>query len=160
MGGLYASGQLSTTIESLRARIDDSGETVNSFEVEIQKKFALAWRAPSSSSSARRSRCASRAAASGLVIGVSLGVFALYYVGLIAGEALANRAILSPFWSMWATDILFTAVGLLMLARMGHSTGRGGGGGEWVDAIRTRARRLLAGAGLGGERPTAVRAGP
>jgi lipopolysaccharide export system permease protein len=159
MGGLYASGQLSTTIESLRARIDDSGQTVNSFEVEIQKKFALAVACTVFVLLGAPIALRFPRGGVGLVIGVSLGVFALYYVGLIAGEALANRAILSPFWSMWATDILFTAVGLLMLARMGHSTGRGGGGGEWMDAIRTRGRRLLQGVGLGGGRPTTVRAG-
>ena len=40
----------------------------------------------------------------GLVIGVSLVVFALYYVGLIAGESLANKGIMPPFWAMWGGE--------------------------------------------------------
>ena len=43
----------------------------------------------------------------GLVIGVSFVVFAVYYVGLIGGEALANKNIISPFWAMWAGNIIF-----------------------------------------------------
>ena len=74
----------------------------------------------------------------GLVLGVSLGVFALYYVGLIGGEELADRGILSPFWAMWATNVLFTAVGLVLLVRMGKegATSRGGDMGELVDQAK------------------------
>ena len=99
---------------------------------------------PSRSNSARGSR---------LVIGVSLAVFALYYVGLIGGEELADRGILSPFWAMWATNVLFTVVGLLLLSRMGKegATARGGDLGEafeqlktWWKARRTRGAPALA----------------
>jgi len=75
-------------------------------------------------------------------------------VGLIAGESLADRNILSPFWAMWATNILFTAVGLVLLARMGRegATSRGGDMGEMIEALRTwlakQGRRL----GLAGGR--------
>jgi lipopolysaccharide export system permease protein len=158
-GGPFASGDITLAIESLRARIDDSHDTVNSYEVEIQKKFALAVACTVFVLLGAPIALRFPRGGVGLVIGVSLGVFALYYVGLIAGEALANRAILSPFWAMWATDILFTGIGLLMLSRLGHSTGRGGGGGEWVDAIKLRARRLAEAARRGGAGRTPVRAG-
>jgi lipopolysaccharide export system permease protein len=48
----------------------------------------------------------------GFVIGVSLAVFTVYYVGLIGGESLANRLIIPPFWAMWTPNVLFTAIGL------------------------------------------------
>ena len=48
----------------------------------------------------------------GLVLGAGLVVFAIYYVGLIGGESLANRLTLSPFLAMWATNILMSAVGI------------------------------------------------
>ncbi len=47
-----------------------------------------------------------------LVVGVSLGVFCLYYVCLIGGEHLADRRYLSPFWAMWAPNVLFGMVGV------------------------------------------------
>jgi lipopolysaccharide export system permease protein len=74
----------------------------------------------------------------GLVIGVSLFIFAVYYVGLIGGEALSDRGIISPFWAMWATNVIMTAVGLFMTLRMGReaTTGRGGDFGEMLEAAR------------------------
>ena len=76
----------------------------------------------------------------GLTIGVSLLVFALYYVGLIAGESLARRGIVPPFISMWAANIIFSAIALVLLSRMGreNSTGRGGDLHELLESIRAR----------------------
>ena len=79
----------------------------------------------------------------GLVIGVSLFVFALYYCGLIAGEELANRGYLPAPLAMWAANILLTIVGLGLAATMGTESGsnRGGGLGEVWEALRARFRR-------------------
>jgi lipopolysaccharide export system permease protein len=78
----------------------------------------------------------------GLVIGVSLVVFALYYVGLIGGEALANKALIPPFWAMWGTNVILTLVGIVLLFRMGHeeNSGRGGDWGDRIDKIRDALR--------------------
>ena len=54
----------------------------------------------------------------GFVIGVSLVVFTVFYVGLIGGESLANRLIISPFWAMWAPNLPFTVIGLTGLWRL------------------------------------------
>ncbi len=63
----------------------------------------------------------------GLVIGVSMGVFTIYYVGLIGGEALANRLLVPPFWAMWSTNLIFSAVGALWLWQTSRAaTARGG----------------------------------
>jgi len=125
-------------LDGIRARIEDSERTRDAYEVEIQKKFALAVAcvvfvllgAPIALRFPR--------GGVGLTIGVSLVVFALYYVGLIAGESLADRDILSPFWAMWAANVLFTAVGVFLLARMGRegSTARGGDVGELLESLR------------------------
>jgi lipopolysaccharide export system permease protein len=74
---------------------------------------------------------------------VSLVVFALYYVGLIGGEALANKALIPPFWAMWGTNVILTAVGVVLLFRMGRDAGSGRGGdwGDKLDAIRARIGR-------------------
>jgi lipopolysaccharide export system permease protein len=58
----------------------------------------------------------------GFVIGVSLTVFTVFYVGLIGGESLANRLIVSPFWAMWTPNILFAVIGLAGLWRMRRAT--------------------------------------
>jgi lipopolysaccharide export system permease protein len=79
----------------------------------------------------------------GLVIGVSLAIFGIYYIGLIAGEALADKGYVTPFLAMWAANILLTIVGLFLLARMGHesATSRGGDLGEMLDIFRNVFRR-------------------
>jgi len=46
------------------------------------------------------------------VVGVSLGVFCLYYVALIGGEKLADRQFLSPALAMWSPNILFGLIGI------------------------------------------------
>jgi lipopolysaccharide export system permease protein len=51
----------------------------------------------------------------GLVLGAGMAVFAVYYVGLIAGESLANRLVIPPFWAMYASNILVGAIGIFGL---------------------------------------------
>jgi lipopolysaccharide export system permease protein len=58
----------------------------------------------------------------GMVIATSMAVFSLYYVGLIGGESLAGRGIVSPAVAMWIMNALMTVVGLFGLATMGRET--------------------------------------
>jgi lipopolysaccharide export system permease protein len=131
-------------IESARNRMLENRTTMNRYGVEIQKKFALSAAcivfvligAPIALRFPR--------GGVGLVIGVSLVVFAIYYVGLIAGESLADRAFLTPFWAMWAANVILTGVGLLLLVRMGKegATSRGGDLSEFMDGIKTNLAKL------------------
>ena len=117
---------------------DQSRLLRNRYDVEIQKKFSLAAAclifvlvgAPVALRFPR--------GGVGLVIGVSLFIFAVYYVGLIGGEALSDRSIISPFWAMWATNVIMTVVGFVMMLRMGReaTTGRGGDFGEMLETAR------------------------
>jgi lipopolysaccharide export system permease protein len=116
----------------VKLRYQISQRTKNRYEIEINKKFALAAAclifvilgAPLALRFPR--------GGVGLVLAVSLGVFALYYVGLIGGESLANKGIVSPFWAMWGTNVILTIAGVILLLRMGReeSSGRGG---NWTD---------------------------
>lgn len=54
----------------------------------------------------------------GLVVLVSMVVFGLYYVGLIAGESLANRLTVPAFWAMWTPDLLAGGIGVWLLWRL------------------------------------------
>ena len=51
----------------------------------------------------------------GLVVGASLTIFTIYYIGLITGESLANRLIVPASWAMWASNVTFGTVGLIAL---------------------------------------------
>ena len=58
-----------------------------------------------------------------MVVGVSFIVFTAYYVALIGGESVADQELLSPFWAMWAPNVLFLGVGV---AAFFHSRRAGG----------------------------------
>jgi lipopolysaccharide export system permease protein len=135
-------------LDLMAARMRDSRQIMNRYDVEIQKKFALAFAcivfvmigAPIALRFPR--------GGVGLVIGASVGIFALYYIGLVGGEALADRLIMGPFLAMWLTNILFLVIAALLLSRMGKegATARGGDMAEAWDAIRAwfarQARRV------------------
>jgi lipopolysaccharide export system permease protein len=78
----------------------------------------------------------------GLVIGMSVAVFTVYYVGLIGGEELGNRLIVSPFFAMWTPNLIFAVVGLIALWRI-RKPGNSPHGGDWSD-LRDALTRPLA----------------
>jgi lipopolysaccharide export system permease protein len=80
----------------------------------------------------------------GLVIGGGLLVFAVHYIGLTAGESLADRGLVSPWAAMWTPNIVLTVVGLFGLIRVSRESGstRGGDLQEIVDGVRHLIRRL------------------
>jgi lipopolysaccharide export system permease protein len=79
----------------------------------------------------------------GLVIGGGLAVFSIHYVGLTAGESLADRGLMEPWLSMWLPNIILTILGLIGLVRVSRESGttRGGDFQEMVDAVRHLFRR-------------------
>lgn len=134
-----ARGQL----EAVSSRVRNARMDQNQYQVEIEKKFALAAAcvvfvllgAPLALRFPR--------GGVGLVIGASLAVFGLYYVGLIAGETLADKLILGPFLAMWLANAIFTIAGLLLLymLRRSGATTRGGDIAELWDSLRSRFSR-------------------
>jgi lipopolysaccharide export system permease protein len=127
----------------VKLQYEISQRTKNRYEIEINKKFALAAAclifvilgAPLALRFPR--------GGVGLVLLVSLVVFALYYVGLIGGESLANKGIIPPFWAMWGTNVILTIVGVILLMRMGReeNSGRGGNWADRWDRVRDKLGR-------------------
>ncbi|MEN8374185.1 MAG: LptF/LptG family permease [Gemmatimonadota bacterium] len=74
----------------------------------------------------------------GMVVLVSLAVFAVYYAGLIGGESLADEGILSPAWAMWSANLIFFVIGLWAVSRIGResATSRGGGWDDLANALK------------------------
>jgi lipopolysaccharide export system permease protein len=75
----------------------------------------------------------------GFVIGVSLGIFAVYYIGLIGGESLADRLVAPP-WILWTPNFLFTLAGAVMLrrSRTAATAPSGPGSRTWAAGLRRR----------------------
>jgi lipopolysaccharide export system permease protein len=123
-----------------KLRLELATRSRNRYDIEIHKKFSLAaacliFVLVGAPIAVRFPR-----GGVGLVIGVSLVVFALYYVGLIGGEALANEGHVPPFWAMWGTNVILTVVGLVLLFKMGSdsTSNRGGDWSDRLDAIKAR----------------------
>lgn len=155
--GRQAPVLLGTTLENARGRMRDNLRFVNQAAVELHKKFAISVACTIFVLVGAPVALRFPRGGVGLVIGVSLAIFGLYYVGLIAGEALADRDVLTPFQAMWAANILLAAVGTLLLLRMGRETAttRGGDFGEMLEIVRGAFQRHRAPEGL----PAAAPAG-
>ena len=147
-----ASSGIGSILEQTIQRASIARSTWSQYEVEIHKKFSLAVAcivfvllgAPIALRFPR--------GGVGLVIGASLGVFALYYVCLIAGESMADDGVLPPWVAMWAANLVFTLVGLVLFLRMGRegNTARGGDLDDvkdrivaWFASLRPAARRRV-----------------
>jgi lipopolysaccharide export system permease protein len=104
-------------LQTLENQAVSSRRSIRSYSVEVHKKIAISF------------ACAvfvllgipvgARAKDSGTGAGmvVSIGVFAVYYAFLKAGETLADRGFIPPFLSMWAANILLGAAGIWLLWR-------------------------------------------
>jgi lipopolysaccharide export system permease protein len=130
----------SVLAEAMKMQVQESQRVIDGNQVEIEKKFAIAAAcvifvllgAPVALRFPR--------GGVGMTIGVSLAVFGLYYIGLVVGESLARRDYLSPFWAMWAANILLFAVGALLTSRLGSegATNRGSETSELFARVRQR----------------------
>ncbi len=74
----------------------------------------------------------------GLVIGGGLSVFAIYYVGLTAGESLGDLGRMAPWIPMWAPNILLMTAGILGMLVVARHTGtaRGGDFADLWDSVK------------------------
>ncbi len=99
-------------IENDLASITETQDDLDNYLVETHKKYAI----PASciifaligvplGALAKRSGV-------GAGTGLSIGFFVLYWVFLIGGEKLADRAVITPFWGMWGGDLILLLIGI------------------------------------------------
>jgi lipopolysaccharide export system permease protein len=132
-------------INTLDGRIQGLERRANVHLVEYHKKFAISWAvivfillgAPLAVRFPR--------GGVGLVIAASIGIFAVYYAGLIGGENLADEATVSPWIAMWTPNVIFFLAALWGLSRIGKeaATDRGGGWDDMWASIKGLLRRPL-----------------
>ena len=133
---------------SLTATAVDRGEDAEQraarFAVEVHKKWAISVACMSFVIIGIVMALRFPRGGIGLVIGGGLLVFAVHYVGLTAGESLADRGLIAPWVAMWSPNIVLTILGLIGLVRVSRESGstRGGDFQEVLDSVRHLFRRL------------------
>ena len=150
-GNRYAAGpdstydeltrRTATEIHSLAGRVQGLQRRANVHMVEYHKKWAISWAvivfvllgAPLAVRFPR--------GGVGLTIAASIGIFAVYYAGLIGGEGLADEVTISPWAAMWAPNILFFFIAIWGLSRIGKeaATTRGGGWDDMWHSLKSLA---------------------
>ena len=122
-------------------RVRDARTRAATYEVEIQKKYAIAAACLAFALVGIPVALRFQRGGVGLVIGMSVGVFTVYYIGLIGGEELGDRLLVSPFLAMWTPNLIFATAGLIGLWRI-RKPGNAPHGGDWSDIVEV-ARRAL-----------------
>jgi lipopolysaccharide export system permease protein len=137
--------RLSTWSESAAAadRVREADRRGDRYAVEVHKKWAISLACISFVIIGIVMALRFPRAGIGLVIGGGLAVFSIHYVGLTAGESLADRGHLSPWLAMWTPNIILTILGLIGLLRVSRESGttRGGDFQEILDSVRHLFRR-------------------
>ena len=126
--------------EGIKLQMGNAQQTIDGNQVEIEKKFAIAAACTIFVLLGAPIALRFPRGGVGMTIGVSFGVFALYYVGLIVGESLARRGFLSAFWAMWAANFILLAIGGVLTSRLGRegTTTRGSETSEFWSRLRQR----------------------
>ncbi|MEE3232844.1 MAG: LptF/LptG family permease [Candidatus Latescibacterota bacterium] len=100
-------------VTNLKAQIDE-------FKVEIHKKFSIPAAcivftligAPLGAQIRRHGATVS--------VAISLSFFWVYWLFLIGGEELADRGFVNPAFAMWAPNIAFSGLGIILIYRFTH----------------------------------------
>ena len=121
----------------------EARESLDSLNVEIQKKFALSFACLVFVLFGPPIALRFPRGGVGVTLGVSIVVFGLYYICLMGGETLSDKGFLPPSVSMWIANVVFAIVGVALLWRVENitDTSRGGGLRDWW--ADRRARRSL-----------------
>lgn len=119
--------QLREAAQNARATGSEAAARAAAFEVEIQKKFALAAASIILAMAAAAIALRFHHGGKRLVFGASGLVFTGYYFTIVVGESLADGLVLRPSIAMWMANASLLAVGLLLVWRAGRRGPRGEG---------------------------------
>jgi hypothetical protein len=111
------------------ARAESLESLADRYRVELHKKWAIAFACLVFTLIGPPIALRFPRGGVGMVVGMSTGIFSVYWIGLIAGEALADRRIADPIVAMWLANAIFLVVGLWLASRMGRARGTTRGGG-------------------------------
>jgi len=99
----------------LSGQIFSQRRLINSMMIEVHKKYSIPVACVVFVLIGAPLGILARKSGIGMSLGLSLGLFLLYWAFLIAGEELADRLIINAFWAMWSANFVIGASGLALL---------------------------------------------
>lgn len=121
--------EVASGARSRAARAVALEQTINRFDVEIHKKLAISFACLVFTLIGPPLALRFPRGGVGLVVAASSVIFSVYWVGLIAGESLADRRVADPALTMWMSNVVFLVAGLVLASRMSRTSGHVRGGG-------------------------------
>ena len=104
-------------VKTTESRIGSYATTVNRYEVEVHKKFSIPFSAIIFILIGAPLGISAKKGSLGVGATLSIFFFLIYWAGLILGEDLADRKLLSPMLAMWLPNILIGISGILLTLR-------------------------------------------
>ena len=102
-------------IASLKGNTDGLNKQIDSFEVEIFKKYSIPFSCIVFVLIGAPLGYKVKKGGFGIASGLSLLFFLMYWASLIGGEKLADRDLFSPFLGMWIANIVLGVFGLYLI---------------------------------------------
>ncbi|MDP2209012.1 MAG: LptF/LptG family permease [Bacteroidota bacterium] len=109
-------------IENQLSMINYNRDRIDEYLVEIYKKYSIPFACIVFVLIGAPLGIISRRGGFGIAATLSLGFFVLYWSSLIGGEKLADRNLISPWFGMWAANIILGVFGIYLTLRMGRET--------------------------------------
>jgi lipopolysaccharide export system permease protein len=109
--------RLSQQAKTSQSRINSYSTTINRYQVEVHKKFSIPFSAIIFILVGAPLGISARKGSLGVGATLSIFFFLVYWVGLILGEDLADRRLLTPMLAMWLPNILIGIAGLFLTWR-------------------------------------------
>lgn len=100
--------------------INANREEQRKYQVEIHKKYAIPFACLVFVLVGCPLGVRTRGGNFGLSAGISLGFFILYWACLIAGEKLADRNVISPWFGMWLGNIIVGILGIFLTLKVNN----------------------------------------
>jgi lipopolysaccharide export system permease protein len=104
--------------ENRRQTIDALGKQVNTYLVEIHKKYSIPAACLVFVFIGVPLGVMVRRGTFGVAATLSLGFFLAYWASLIGGEKLGDRGFMAPWLAMWSANILLGAIGIVLTVRL------------------------------------------
>lgn len=144
LGAAAQADRVAGELRSAVARERGLERQIREYQVEVQKKFSIAVATLVFVLIGVPLAIRFPRGGVGMTIAFSLGIFTLYYVGLIGGETLADDGYVTPVLAMWGVNLAMAIGGGIAVSRLGRETGnsRGGGLGERMAGWLRRPRRV------------------